>query len=263
MKLYAIFGHPVSHSISPAIHNAAFEGLGCRQRCYTRVDLPDGSRLKERFLQLGLCGANITVPHKEAAFAQADRIEGIARKVGAVNTWVYENGQIVGYNTDAPGFYESVRTWPFERPLILGAGGTAKAIALYLAERGRTPHILARNPARASYFKERKIPFFTFDEFRPANYDLVINTTSAGLTDDALPAPKELLETILANAKWAVDAIYGKETPFLRLAKKMGLEVKDGSEMLLYQGVLAFELFCEGRVDKEEVERLMRRAMGL
>ena len=103
MKLFAIFGNPVSHSKSPLMHNIVFKNLGIKA-CYTRVLLEDGDKLKEKFLSLGLSGANITVPHKEVAFRACDEIRGFAKKVGVVNTIVLEDGKLIGYNTDADGF---------------------------------------------------------------------------------------------------------------------------------------------------------------
>ncbi len=262
MRLYAIFGNPVAHSISPTIHNYAFSKLGFAG-CYTKILVEDGSRLKERFFSLALKGVNITVPHKEWAYKLADEVFGIAKEVEAVNTWYEKNGKIYAYNTDAPGFYESIKEYAFDSILILGAGGTAKAIALYLKEQGYNPHILNRSARRLHFFKERGFECHTWEDFSPHSYDLIINTTSAGLTDNSLPAPKNLLEPLMQEAKYAVDVIYNKMTPFLALAKEKGLVYKDGSDMLLYQGVLAFEIFTDFRYSKKEIIPLMQKALRL
>ena len=107
MKLFAIFGDPVSHSRSPLMHNNVFRELGFNA-CYTRIHLKDGDRLRETFFGLGLDGANITVPHKEAAFKACDEVRGFAKKIGVVNTLINENGRLVGYNTDADGFLYAI-----------------------------------------------------------------------------------------------------------------------------------------------------------
>ena len=261
MRLYAIFGNPVAHSISPTLHNYACEKLGF-DGCYTKILLQE-PLLRDRFLEVGLTGINITVPYKEEAFKQADEVLGIAKEIEAVNTWYHKDGKIYAYNTDAPGLYESIKEFDFKSVLILGAGGTAKAIALYLRHKGYEPVILNRSGKRLPYFWEKGFKAYTWDEFEPETFDLVINTTSAGLKDDNLPAPKELLDTILPQAKYTVDVIYNKLTPFLALAKSYSLVTKDGTEMLLYQGVLAFEIFTDFRYEKEEIVKYMRKALDL
>ncbi len=262
MKLYAIFGNPVAHSISPTIHNYAFGKLGFKG-CYTKILVEDGAKLRDVFFHYKLKGVNITVPHKEWAYKLSDEVVGNAKEIEAVNTWYEKNGKIYGYNTDAPGFYESIKEFDFEKILILGAGGTAKAIALYLRKKGYEPEILNRSKPRLAYFEKRGFQTYTWQDFQTKKYDLIINTTSAGLKDENLPAPKELLEPTLQSAKYAVDVIYNKLTPFLKLAQKHGLTYKDGTEMLLYQGVLAFEIFTDFRYEKEEITSLMHKALSL
>jgi len=129
MKLFAIFGDPVSHSRSPLMHNCLFKNLNYKA-CYTRVHLKDGSKLKETFFSLGLSGANVTVPHKEEAYKACDEVRGFAKTVGVVNTLINENGKLIGYNTDADGFMYAIEEFgAIKNILILGAGGTAKALA--------------------------------------------------------------------------------------------------------------------------------------
>ncbi len=260
MKLYTLFGNPVAHSISPKMHNYAFKKLGF-DGCYTRTLLKDGNHLKERFLALKLKGANITVPHKEWACKLADEVLGIAKEAGSVNTWYEKDGKIYGYNTDAEGFFESVKEYDFHSVLILGAGGTARALALFFKEMGFDPVILNRSFPRLTFFKERGFGAFTWDEFEAKPYDLVINATSAGLVDQTLPAPQEILDEVLS--KYAVDVIYNPLTPFLALAKEKGLTYKDGTDMLLYQGVLAFEIFTDFAYEREEILSHFRKGIYL
>ena len=262
MRLYAIFGNPIAHSISPLLHNYTFQKLGF-DGCYTKILVEDGAKMRDIFLDLKLQGVNITVPHKEEAFRLADEVLGIAKEIGAVNTWYYKDGKILAYNTDAPGFYESVKEYGFQKPLILGAGGTAKAIALYFKEMGYDPVIVNRSAGRLVYFLEKGFQAFTWDELETHGFDLIINTTSAGLKDESLPAPKELLEKLFKEAKFAVDVIYNKTTPFLAMAQQFGLATKDGTDMLLYQGILAFEIFTDISFKKEEIEKVMRESLKL
>ncbi len=259
-RLFAIFGNPVSHSLSPLMHNYALQGLEING-CYTRYELKDPKILKEKFLQLNLDAINITVPHKEAAFEACDEIRGIAQEIGAINTIVKNNGKLIGYNTDAPGFFKCASSFgKLETVLILGAGGTAKALAAILRDKNISVTILNRSSKRLDYFKQKDYECYDWEHFKSKKYDLVVNTTSAGLQDDQLPVSKDILKEILNSSKYAIDVIYNKNTPFLQMAKNHNLPVKDGSEMLLFQGVYAFELFFDKQFKEEEILPFMQKA---
>lgn len=259
--LFVIFGNPVSHSKSPQMHNFTFQKLGFKA-CYTRYLLEDENRLRDKFFELDIAGANITVPFKEKAFEICDEIFGIANSIKAVNTIIKKDGKLLGYNTDAPGFMESIKEFKFKKALILGAGGTAKAISEIFYQNGIDFALLNRGEQRLKHFEKRGFKTYTWDSFEIDNFDIVINTTSAGLNDENLPAPEKLLKTIFEKAKYAVDAIY-KETPFLKMAKDMNLITKNGADMLLYQGVLAFEIFTQYRYEKMSIEKFMREGLNL
>jgi shikimate dehydrogenase len=262
-ELFAIFGNPVSHSKSPLMHNLAFQGLGF-DGCYARYLLEDGNKLKETFFSLGLKGINITVPHKEYAYDACDVLDPFAKKVGAVNTIVEKEGKLYGYNTDAPGFLKAISEFKnVKTVLFLGAGGTAKSTSVILKEAGYDVTILNRSAGRLTYFKENGFQTYTFDDFKSQSYDLIINMTSAGLEDDSLPCPSRILEQVIPSAKACVDVIYGKETPFLKLAKTYKKPTKDGSDMLLYQGIIAFEYFTEHAFSFEEIKKHMSKAFIL
>ena len=262
-QLFAIFGNPVSHSKSPLMHNLAFQGLGFGG-CYARYLLEDGTKLKERFFSLGLKGINITVPHKEHAYHACDVLDPFAQKVGAVNTIVEKEGKLYGYNTDAPGFLKAISEFKnIKTVLFLGAGGTARSTSSILRDEGYEVILLNRSQDRLEKFKEDGFETYTFENFNPKEYDLIINMTSAGLEDDSLPAPLEILKQVIPTAKACVDVIYGKETPFLKLAKTYGKPTKDGSDMLLYQGIIAFEHFTKHQYSFEEIEPHMKKAFTL
>lgn len=259
-KLFAIFGDPVVHSRSPLMHNHVFKTLGF-PGCYTRVHLKDGTKLRQTFFDLGLSGANVTVPHKEAAFNACDEIRGFANEVGVVNTLIAENGKLIGYNTDADGFLFAIRNFDnVYSVLIIGAGGTARALSKRLANEGKTVHILNRSAPRLAPFSAEGMQTFTWESFETGAYDLIVNTTSAGLEDASLPAPESILLPLLQNARYGADAIYGKQTPFLLKCASEGLEAIDGAEMLLGQGVLANRYFTENRFDAGEIEKAMRES---
>ena len=250
----------MSHSRSPLMHNHVFKTLNI-QACYTRSHLIDGSKLRDIFYEKALSGANITVPHKELAYEACDEIRGIAKEIGAVNTIILENDRLIGYNTDADGFVSAIESFgPIKNALILGAGGTAKALATVLRQNGILPVILNRSANRLSFFKDNGFESYDWDTFVPNTYDLLINTTSAGLSDDFLPVDATLLSDLLSRARCAIDVIYGKETPFLREVKKAKLPYKDGSDMLLEQGVLANSLFMHGTVSTDTIRPIMQQS---
>lgn len=263
MGLFAIFGDPVAHSRSPLMHNSVFKNLNYKA-CYTRVHLEDGSKLRERFLSLKLTGANITVPHKEAAYEACDEVRGFAKSIGVVNTIINENGRLIGYNTDADGFMFAIKEFgEVKNILIIGAGGTAKALASRFIQDSIKVTVLNRSKGRLSYFEELDCECFNWENFKISNYDLVVNTTSAGLKEEILPCPIELLEQILENTSFVADAIYAKMTPFLKMAKEKNITYKDGADMLLGQGILANELFTNHELKTDDIKTYMSRSFQL
>jgi shikimate dehydrogenase len=245
------------------MHNSVFKKNNY-PACYTRTLLKDGATLRDTFFQLALSGANVTVPHKEAAYEACDEIRGFAKEVGVVNTIVNENGKLIGYNTDADGFLYAISEFQsIKNILILGAGGTAKALAMKFQHEDIGVTILNRSKGRLEFFQKLGCQTYTWENFDLDSYDLVVNTTSAGLKDEELPAPFEYIDAILDSSRYVADAIYGKETPFLRLAKKKKKEYKDGADMLLGQGVLANELFVQKELSKEAIFKAMKESFTL
>jgi shikimate dehydrogenase len=256
MKLFTIFGNPVSHSKSPNMHNFAFSEFKVDAN-YSKTHLEDGYKIKEEFKNQNFSGANVTVPHKEIAYEICDEVIGIANQIKAVNTIINRNGKLYGYNTDAPGFIEAIKEFgDIKNILIIGAGGTAKSLALIFKQHNINTTVLNRSESRFEFYKDLGLNTFTWDNFEVSDYDLVVNSTSAGLSDDSLPLPKKLLENIFKHTKYAVDVIYGKQTPFLKLAKELKLQTKDGEDMLLYQGVLAFELFTDIKINQNLIDTM-------
>jgi shikimate dehydrogenase len=261
MKLFAVIGNPISHSRSPLIHNSAFKLLGLNNYCYTKVLLENAKDLRDTILRLGLSGVNITVPFKEEAFRICDEIDEYASSIGAVNTIIVKDNKLHGKNSDAPGFSMAIEEFEgVKSTLILGAGGTARAVAVALRQKGLSPMILNRSSGRLEFFIDKGFECSTFDSFIARPFDLVINTTSAGLSTDELPCDSEQFTTIVENARYGVDVIYGKKTAFLREFEKQDKTSKDGSDMLLYQAFIAFESFCEVGFDKKMVLESMRKS---
>ena len=255
-KKYTIFGNPVKHSKSPNMQNAGLKEIGV-DGLYDKTHLTDGEQIKQTFLDKELTGANITVPHKEIAFRQADEVRGLAQKIGAVNTYINEDGKVIAYNTDAPGFLMAMEEYgEIKKALIFGAGGTAKAIAVGLKEKGIDVSILNRSEGRLGFFKELDCSTFTWEDFKIDKFDILINTTTAGLNDTNYPAPLEIVEALIKDTSAAMDCVYGKQTPFLELASKYSVANKDGEDMLLYQGVLALEYFTNKKSDKKVISAM-------
>lgn len=275
MQQFCVFGNPISHSKSPLLHNALFLSQGL-QAFYGRVCLPTtfatttptykaNPSIYTTFHALNLTGANITIPFKQAAFEQADEVRGIAKQIGALNTWVQEDSKIIGYNTDAQGFFMCIQDLRIESALILGAGGSARAVACILHSNGIKTNIYNRSSTRFSAFKE--FTCFGPQEIKSLltqSYDIVINTTPAGLHSlqaDLLPLDSQILSQILSKAKFAFDLVYGSPTPFLNLANKLGLQTQDGTQMLINQAALSSELFTFGECKLENILSVMREVL--
>jgi len=263
-KIAGIFGYPVEHTLSPAMHNAAFEALGL-DYCYIPFSVhPDLlSAAIEGIRALNLLGVNITVPHKERVMPMLDKINGEASFIGAVNTIVSSDGQLTGYNTDGRGFMQSLSESGINvrerNVLIVGAGGAARAIGYYLAQEVKALYIYGRTRERAERLvqdlKKVAVNVSTLQDISPADrFHMIINATPLGLRDDD---PLPLDTGLLHREQMVCDLIY-RDTRFLREASKRGCATLNGLGMLLWQGVFAFELWTGRRPDVE----IMRKALA-
>ena len=261
--LYGVMGHPVAHSLSPAMHNAAFAALSV-DAAYLALDvrpeaLPEAVRGAHA---LGFQGLNVTVPHKEKALALCARVEAVARLVGAVNTLKRFPDGWEGHNTDAPAFRDLLAeagVGAGARALVLGAGGAARAAAWAVLELGGTVRVAARRPeaglavchgmARALHKAGAAAePAPWGDAAREAERaDLVVNATSVGLLGKAGDLPPLRWRA----GQLAADFVYG-DTAFAREAVRAGAKLVSGERILLRQGVLAFRLWT-GRAPPEDV----------
>ncbi|GBE06155.1 shikimate dehydrogenase [bacterium BMS3Abin10] len=250
-KITGIFGHPVGHTLSPAMHNAAFRSLGLNM-CYIAFDvlpkdLPDAVKAVK---SLNLLGVNITVPHKENVIPLLDDVNAEAKFMGAVNTVVNSEGKLTGYNTDGLGFMSSLAEAEISSDgktiLIIGAGGASRAISYYLS-RGKATDLLLYDIDRSKVKKladdlnissDNKVSLLD-DIENIGKPDIIINATPLGLNnEDPLP-----LDPGHLNSETVVYDLVYKNTKFLREAKKKGAKTLDGSGMLLWQGVEAFRLW--------------------
>jgi shikimate dehydrogenase len=246
-RVAGIIGWPVGHSRSPRLHGYWLEKYRI-DGAY--VPLPiEPSHFPETvrgLMRAGFAGANVTIPHKLAAFEVCDRVDGTARRAGAVNTLIFRSGEITGSCTDGWGFLSNLRANgvdPKAGPaLLLGAGGGARAIAAALLDEGVSVTIANRTPARAEQLV-RDLPGPTIVPWEQraaavADHALIVNATALGMEGKAaLP-----LDLSRAEAGAAVaDIVYVPlETPLLRDAAAHGLKPIEGLGMLLYQGIPGF-----------------------
>ncbi|MFC3848426.1 shikimate dehydrogenase [Helicobacter baculiformis] len=264
-KLFGVFGNPIIHSKSPALHNKAFADfahvLGFQGE-YRAILLQEGAHLKEEFVKLGLSGANITAPFKEIAYSLSDAQQGVAKELKALNTWVLEGGRVVGYNTDVQGFYAPLEAleMPITHALVIGAGGSARAVAHSLRAHGVHVSVVNRSVQRLNPFKAQGLTCFISAEFAPKPYDLVVNATSAGMDGVSLPLEGALLHELLRQTHIAYDLIYSVKTPFLQMAQDLGVRTLDGKAMLIAQAALSFGYFCAGHVPYAEILESMQEA---
>ena len=256
-RLLALIGQPVGHSLSPAMHNAAFatDGLDFVYVCLDVESdaLPDAVK---GAVALKLRGFNVTMPHKRAMIPLVDELDEGGRISGAVNTVVIEGSILRGYNTDGGGMIMACEEAGIElsgqRVLILGAGGAAAAIAVAFGGVGVGElHIANRNLEHAMELRDklrraglRKVEVYTLDALEEAiiKAKVVVNATPLGMQEgDALPIPAGYVD----GDRAICDAVYlpGTETPLVRLARERGARVAAGDRMLLYQGVLAQRLW--------------------
>ncbi len=269
---YAVFGNPIKHSKSPAIH-AAFAaqcGQAMEYRA-VRVDEGDFSRAARQFFERGGAGLNVTLPFKEEAFRFADRLSLRAQRAGAVNTLTRAaDGQIEGDNTDGIGLVRDMVAnlgWVIQgqRVLIIGAGGAVRGVLEpLLKEQPRQVLILNRTAARA---QQLAAEFADLGPVEGGGYelaannqaDLVINASSAGLSGEMPPLPSELL----TERSCCYDMIYGSEpTPFMRwAAHHAAWAVADGLGMLVEQAAQAFYLWRGMRPETRSVINHIREAM--
>ncbi len=256
-RLLALIGHPVEHSLSPRMHNAAFaaDGLDFVYVCLD-VDPDDLPAAVKGAAALKLRGFNITMPHKRAMISLLDELDEGARISGAVNTVVIDRSSLRGYNTDGGGMVMACEQAGIElsgqRVLLLGAGGAAAAIAvafggagireLNIANRSVEHAIELRNKLRGAGMEKVVVhPLDALDE-AVLETEIIVNATSLGMKEgDPLPIPAGYVE----DGKAVCDAVYrpGAETALVRLARERGARVATGKRMLLYQGVLAQKLW--------------------
>jgi shikimate dehydrogenase len=246
-KITGIFGYPIEHTLSPLIHNRAFDAVGL-DICYLafQVSPQDLSDALKSVKALNMAGVNITVPHKENVIPLLDRVDEEAAFIGAVNTVVLSEGKLIGYNTDGRGFMSSLSEGGIsvdgKNVFVIGAGGASRAISYYLSEKSSRLSLFDIDKTKAERLIRdlntirNNVSYKTVEDVK--NPDIVINATPLGLNkNDPLPFNPDLITSDMT----VCDLVYRK-TELLQEAARKGAKTLDGSGMLLWQGVLAFEL---------------------
>lgn len=263
-KLFGIIGNPVEHSLSPAMHNAAFETLGINGVYIPMrpTDLEDGYR---GLRALGFVGVSVTVPYKVAVMDLIDEIDPVASKIGAVNTLMLKHSgdgvaRVKGYNTDWLGSNQALAEAldvTSSTVLIIGAGGAARAVGFGLLEAGAKVMLTNRTEDKGRLLASQlNCPFVLAEDIQKVHADALINATSVGMSprDNALPIRPELL----GNFSVVMDIVYAPlETRLLREAAARGCRTVDGLKMLQYQGAAQFALWT----GREAPVSVMRKAL--
>lgn len=279
-KIVGIFGYPLAHSLSPHLHNAAFVELGL-----DFVYLPFWIESKNLDLaarairSLNMVGVNVTIPHKEKIIAYLDEVTPQARMMGAVNTVLNRKGKLIGYNTDGQGFIDSLKGEgkldpKGKRVMLLGAGGTARAISSVLIREGVTSLIIVNRTQRRGeelvhhlkrIFKNR-CPIDLLD-FKKRNLEgslreinLFVNTTSVGMHPE-----EDLLINLdlFSPATFVYDVVYNRKTELLEAAEERDLPCLGGLGMLTHQAALSFEIWTHRKAPIQKMREAAERELGM
>ncbi|AKG22503.1 shikimate dehydrogenase [Calothrix sp. 336/3] len=262
-KLLGVIGHPVEHSLSPLMHNAAIANLGLD---YIYLPFPikpqDLRAAMDGFAAIGVVGFSVTIPHKQAIIPFLGTVQPIAEAVGAVNTVVRKDGQWLGTNTDVPGFVSPLQNlqidWQQKQVVILGNGGAARAVVAGCTELGcQKIHVVGRNLQRLKEFHQSwensplavNLQVHKWEALRELipYADLLVNSTPIGMYPKVNESPlsqEEMAE--LPSGAIAYDLIYTPNpTQFLQQAQTVGAVAIDGLEMLVQQGAVALKMWLD------------------
>ncbi len=275
MGVYGVIGFPISHSMSPVMHNGEFRALKLAHHYAAFEVHPDQLESAIKGMRaLNIKGINVTIPHKVAVIRYLDEIDEEAKLIGAVNTIVNENGKLIGFNTDGQGYLLSLKSiintsLALKKTLIVGAGGAARAIATALAKDGvQKLDIANRTVSKAQELIEHVNQLtdgraLTIDEAEEqlSAYDIVINTTSVGMAPHIDETPLRVHH--LKQGAIASDLIYNPlMTRFLKEAKAKGAIIDNGIGMFVHQGALAFKKWTGVEPNIERMKKTVLSKLG-
>ncbi len=278
-KIMGLIGYPLEHSVSPAMHNAAFKklGLDCEYSLF-EVEPKDLPEAVEGMRALHIAGFNVTIPHKEAVVPLLDEVTEVAKVIGAVNTVKNQRGRLIGYNTDGAGFIESLKNDAKIKPkgkhaVVLGAGGASRAVAVMLAESGaKTVTITDIDNDKARELAEYVDSYFDTScvnvevngkdlQGSINQAEILVNCTPLGMAPKIKACP--LADNIELHKKLMVyDLVYNPaETALMKKAKAAGAKVCSGLGMLVYQGALALTLWTGEEAPIEVMRQAAQAAL--
>lgn len=262
-RLYAVIGHPVSHSLSPLMHQTALDFYGIEAK-YIALDLPQ-SQLHE-FIPWcnhdNFLGCNITIPHKAAFNEIVDEIDPFAQEVGVVNTLVKRDYKLIGYNTDVYGFLKPLQLYlpntDYSRAIIFGTGGASKAVKTALESEGFEELVfVSRKPNRRNIYSDKaSIQVVDYNQWQSFADEtaLFVNTTPVGMYPNSNKTFLRGDEAALFQGKICYDLVYNPlKTKFLELAETHGAQCINGLDMLIFQGSKSFELWTGNHFPIDEI----------
>lgn len=274
-RLAAVVANPIKHSISPFIHNQAFEATNTNGVYLAwEIETTDLAETVANIRRYQMFGINLSMPYKEQVIPYLDQLSEEARLIGAVNTVVNRDGTLIGYNTDGKGFFKSLPSFKIfgKRMVLLGAGGAAKAILAQAILDGvsqvsvfvRSASIEKTRPYLEKLQNETgfKADLFALEDVselqaRITDSDLLVNATSVGMNGVSLPIPASVL---LQEKLLVADVIYQPfETPFLKWARSQGNHAVNGLGMLLYQAAEAFQLWTDKEMPTDQIWELLKQ----
>lgn len=274
-RLAAVVANPIKHSISPFIHNSAFEATNTNGVYLAwEVDEAELSETVANIRRYQMYGINLSMPYKEQVIPYLDQLSEEACLIGAVNTVVNREGTLIGYNTDGKGFFKSLPSFKISRKrlVLLGAGGAAKAILAQAILDGVSQiSVFVRSSSiektRPYLEKIQNATGFRVDLFaledvselqaRIIDSDLLVNATSVGMDGVSLPIPSSV---VLPEKLLVADVIYQPfETPFLKWARNQGNQSINGLGMLLYQAAEAFQLWTGKKMPTDQIWELLKQ----
>ena len=274
-RLAAVVANPIKHSISPFIHNSAFEATNTNGVYLAwEVDEAELAETVANIRRYQMYGINLSMPYKEQVIPYLDQLSEEARLIGAVNTVVNREGTLIGYNTDGKGFFKSLPSFKISRKrlVLLGAGGAAKAILAQAILDGVSQisvFVRSSSMEKTRPYLEKiqnatgfRVDLFALEDVQDlqdsiTKADLLVNATSVGMDESSHPIPTSI---VLPEKLLVADVIYQPfETPFLKWAKEQGNQSINGLGMLLYQAAEAFELWTGKEMPTDQIWELLKQ----
>ena len=274
-RLAAVVANPIKHSISPFIHNSAFEATNTNGVYLAwEVDATELSETVANIRRYQMYGINLSMPYKEQVIPYLDQLSAEACLIGAVNTVVNREGTLIGYNTDGKGFFKSLPSFKIsgKRMVLLGAGGAAKAILAQAILDGVSQisvFVRSSSMEKTRPYIEKiqnatgfRVDLFALEDVQDlqdsiTKADLLVNATSVGMDGSSLPIPTSI---VLPEKLLVADVIYQPfETPFLKWARNQGNQSINGLGMLLYQAAEAFELWTGKEMPTDQIWELLKQ----